>query len=121
MEAITILIIEKDDKVLLVRREQRDEDVTDWVFPAGTAEENVLQGAAHTAEYLLGVTPSGKPQRIQTTDHAATDTGVTYVYFTTSDDVDATDEIKDVTWMTPDELEHELDVDVHPAVISTLK
>jgi 8-oxo-dGTP pyrophosphatase MutT (NUDIX family) len=119
MDNIVILIVHHDDEALLVKRRQRDDAVTDWVFPAGIAEDNPVTGAKQTAKYLLSVDSEGA-QLLEETQHEQTNTGVTYVALpVASKQLSVQDEIQDTTWKNPPALDA-LNVDVDPRVTSYL-
>jgi 8-oxo-dGTP pyrophosphatase MutT (NUDIX family) len=118
VEAIAILIVHDDSKALVVKREQRDDEVSPWVFPAGVAEDDVERGSLEIAEYLLGV-DAEDVNVLEKTSHETSSTGVTYVAVSATPPISPQDEIKEYDWMTPDEL-RKLNVDIDPVVLEYL-
>jgi 8-oxo-dGTP pyrophosphatase MutT (NUDIX family) len=118
MEAIVVLIIYNDGEALVVKREQRGDEVSPWVFPAGVTEDNPVADAEEIAQYLLGAR-GADAEVLEQTEHGS-DTNVSYVALKASPPLNPEDEIEEYTWMSHDELRH-LAVDVDPVVLDFLQ
>jgi hypothetical protein len=103
LNAIAVFIIKRDDAVLLVQRIQKDDEASQWVFPADTVNpDNLEQSTKKSLNDLLGITPD---TTVITEATHTTSTDAYYIGATIDESFDLSTEILRTKWLTPDDLD----------------
>lgn len=118
---IAVFIITRDDHVLLIQRKQRGEQPSHWVFPADDINaETVTKAAQESLNDLLGIRPDGL-HVIDDVNHGASSITAYYIAADITTNFDLSDAILKTRWVHVNDVDDEINADLHDAVQNHLE
>lgn len=122
--SVVLAVVVKHGKVLMLSRKDRGEGLS-WVFPGGKIEPNERPVPAGMREvYEEAGVLCKRGTKIASRTHPATRQHIVYIKYDYDKGVCRVrepDKFEKAVWLTLEQIEHELGVEIYPAVMKSIR